>query len=91
MDFETQLRGEFNTLMKKGSSSVYNLMDEIEGYIKDTESPTILEKRIQAIITIVRSDKKLSFTQFKELYPFLLSERKLKEAMMDKDEYIILD
>ena len=43
------------------------------------------------IVKLVRADKKLSFTQFKELYPFLLSERKLAEAKSDKDEYIILE
>jgi hypothetical protein len=52
---------------------------------------TILEKRMEDIVKAVRADKKLSFNQFKELYPFLLSERKLKEATAEKDEWIILE
>lgn len=91
MDFETELRSEFNSLMKKGSKEVYKLIDELEGYIVETPTLTLLEKRIEGIIKIVRNEKRLSFTQFKEVYPFLLSERKLAEAKADKDDYIILD
>jgi hypothetical protein len=46
---------------------------------------------MEDIIKAVRADKRLSFNQFKELYPFLLSERKLKEATAEKDEWIILE
>ena len=91
MDFEQELRGHFNTLLKAGSKEVYKIMDEIDGYIDDTQKLTILEKRMEDIIKAVRADKKLSFNQFKELYPFLLSERKLKEATAEKDEWIILE
>jgi hypothetical protein len=91
MDFEQELRGHFNTLMKAGSKEVYKIIDEIDGYIDDTQKLTILEKRMEDIIKQVRADKKLSFNQFKELYPFLLSERKLKEATAEKDEWIILE
>jgi hypothetical protein len=91
MDFEQELRAHFNTLMKAGSKEVYKIVDEIDGYIDDTQKLTILEKRMDSIVKSVRADKKLSFTQFKELYPFLLSERKLAEARKDNDEYIILE
>jgi hypothetical protein len=91
MDFEQELRGHFNTLMKAGSKEVYKIIDEIDGYIDDTQKLTILEKRMEDIVKQVRADKKLSFNQFKELYPFLLSERKLKEATAEKDEWIILE
>jgi len=39
----------------------------------------------------VQSNKRLSFTQYKEIYPFVLSERKLKQATAEKDEWIILE
>jgi hypothetical protein len=91
MDFEQELRGHFNTLLKAGSKEVYKIIDEIDGYIDDTQKLTILEKRMEDIVKAVRVDKKLSFNQFKELYPFLLSERKLKEATAEKDEWIILE
>ena len=91
MDFEQELRGHFNTLLKAGSKEVYKIVDEIDGYIDDTQKLTILEKRMEDIVKAVRADKKLSFNQFKELYPFLLSERKLKEATAEKDEWIILE
>jgi hypothetical protein len=91
MDFEQELRGHFNTLLKAGSKEVYKIIDEIDGYIDDTQKLTILEKRMEDIVKAVRGDKKLSFNQFKELYPFLLSERKLKEATAEKDEWIILE
>ena len=91
MDFESELRAEFNKLMKAGSKEVYKLIDEVDGYIDETESLTILEKRMDSIVKQVRAEKKLSFTQFKEVYPFLLSERKLKLATAEKDEWIILE
>jgi len=91
MDYEQELRGNFNTLLKAGSKEVYKIIDEIDGYIDETQKLTILEKRIEDIVKQVRADKKLSFNQFKEVYPFLLSERKLKEATSEKDEWIILE
>jgi hypothetical protein len=91
MDFESELRAEFNKLMKAGSKEVYKLIDEVDGYIDETETLTLLEKRMDSIVKQVRVDKRLSFTQFKEVYPFLLSERKLKLATAEKDEWIILE
>lgn len=89
--FEEQLKAEFNKLMKAGKSAVFDLIDEVDGYIDETQKLTILETRISEIIKQVRSDKRFYYNQFKEVYPFLLSERKLKEALEDKDEYIILE
>jgi hypothetical protein len=91
MDFETELRAEFNKLLKAGSKEVYKLIDEVDGYIDETETLTLLEKRMEGIVKQVRADKKLSFTQYKEIYPFILSERKLKLATAEKDEWIILE
>lgn len=91
MTFEEELRSEFNKLMKAGSKEVYKLIDEVVEYIDETEQLTILEKRMESIVKQVRGDKKLSFTQYKELYPFVLSERKLKQATAEKDEWIILE
>jgi len=91
MDFEAELRAEFNKLMKAGSKEVYKLIDEVDGYSDETESLTLLEKRMESIVKQVRADKKLSFTQYKEIYPFILSERKLKQATAEKDEWIILE
>lgn len=89
--FEEELRGEFNKLMKAGSKEVYKWIDEVDGYIDETETLTLLEKRMDSIVKQVRAEKKLSFTQYKELYPFVLSERKLKQATAEKDEWIILE
>jgi len=46
---------------------------------------------MESIVKQVRVDKRLSFTQYKEIYPFILSERKLKQATAEKDEWIILE
>ena len=91
MTFEEELRAEFNKLMKAGSKEVYKLVDEVEGYIDETEELTILERRMDSIVKAVRAEKRLSFTQYKEIYPFILSERKLKQATAEKDEWIILE
>ena len=88
MTFEEELRAEFNKLDK---AKVFKLIDEVDGYIDETESLSLLEKRIDSIVKQVRVDKRLSFTQYKEIYPFILSERKLKQATAEKDEWIILE
>lgn len=91
MDFDAELRAEFNKLMKAGSKEVYKVLGEIDAYIDETESLTLLEKRIDSVVKQAKAEKKLSFTQFKDIYPFLLSERKLKEATAERDEWIILE
>jgi hypothetical protein len=88
MTFEEELRAEFNKLDK---AKVFKLIDEVDAYIDETESLSLLEKRIDSIVKQVRADKRLSFTQYKEIYPFILSERKLKQATAEKDEWIILE
>jgi hypothetical protein len=88
MEFEQELRAEFNKLDK---AKVFKLIDEVDAYIDETESLTLLEKRMESIVKQVRADKRLSFTQYKEIYPFVLSERKLKQATAEKDEWIILE
>jgi len=89
--FEEELKDEFNKLMKAGKKAVFELIDEVDGYINETEKLTILENRIADIVKQARTEKRFYFNQFKEVYPFLLSERKLAEAKSDKDEYIILE
>jgi hypothetical protein len=91
MDFELELKDEFNKLMKAGKTAVFKLIDEVDGYIDETTTLTMLERRMDAIVKQVRTEKKFYFNQFKEVWPFILSERKLKEAISEKDEYIILD
>jgi hypothetical protein len=91
MDFELELKDEFNKLMKAGKIAVFKLIDEVDGYIDETTTLTMLERRMDAIVKQVRTEKKFYFNQFKEVWPFILSERKLKEAISEKDEYIILD
>ena len=88
MTFEEELRAEFNKLDK---AKVFKLIDEVDAYIDETESLSLLEKRMDSIVKQVRADKRLSFTQYKEIYPFILSERKLKQATAEKDEWIILE
>jgi len=89
--FEEQLKDEFNKLMKAGKKAVFELIDEVDGYIDETQKLTILETRMADIVKQARTEKRFYFNQFKEVYPFLLSERKLKEALQDKDDYIILE
>jgi len=38
----------------------------------------------------VRIDKKLSFTQYKEIFPFVVSARKLMAAKQPEDYFILL-
>lgn len=91
MGFEEQLKEEFHKVMKGGKTAAFKLIDEADGYIDETQKLTILETRISDIIKSVRTEKRFYFNQFKEVYPFLLSERKLREALEDKDEFIVLD
>jgi hypothetical protein len=91
MDFELEIKDEFSKLMKAGKVQVFKLMDEVDGYIDETTTLTMLERRMDAIVKQVRAEKKFYFNQFKEVWPFVLSERKLKEALLEKDEYIILE
>jgi hypothetical protein len=91
MEFEVEIKEEFNKLMKAGKVSVFKLMDEVDGYIDETQTLTMVERRMDAIVKQVRTEKKFYFNQFKEVWPFVLSERKLKEALEEKDDYIILE
>ena len=91
MEFELELKDEFNKLMKAGKTAVFKLIDEVDGYIDETQTLTMLERRMDALVKQVRDDKRFYFNQFKEIYPFILSERKLKDAITEKDEYIILE
>jgi hypothetical protein len=41
------------------------------------------------MVKVVRLEKKFQFNQFKELYPYVLSERKNKKE--EEDDFILLD
>jgi hypothetical protein len=41
------------------------------------------------MVKVVRAEKKFQFNQFKEFYPYLLSERKNKKE--EEDDFILLD
>ena len=61
-----------------------------EDYIKELEQPDLIENRIKEILKQIRTDKKLSFTQYKEIYPFVVSARKLMAAKQPEDYFILL-
>jgi hypothetical protein len=90
-DFEAQLKKEFDILMKGGKTIVWGFIDECESYLKEIQSPNIIDIRITEIVINVKSEKRFSFGQFKEVYPFVLSHRKLAEVKNPDDEFIMLD
>ena len=90
-DFEAELKKEFDILMKGGKTIVWGFIDECESYLKDISSPNIIDTRIKEVVKLVRTEKRFSFGQFKEVYPFVLSHRKLAEVKNPDDEFIMLD
>ena len=89
MDYEQFLKEEFQILQKAGKEKTNLLLKEIEDYITELEQPDLIEKRMEEILKQVRADKKLSYTQYKELFPFLVNARKLM-ALRKQDDYFIL-
>jgi len=88
-DYEVQIKKEFDTLLKEGKAAVWGFIEEIEGYLKGEKNPNLIEQKLIEIVKIVRLEKKFQFNQFKELYPYILSERKTKKE--SDDDYILLD
>jgi hypothetical protein len=89
MDYEQFLKEEFAILQKAGKDKTNALLKEVEDYIIELEQPDLIEKRMEQILKDVRAEKKLSFTQYKELFPFLVSARKIS-ALRKSDDYFIL-
>jgi len=88
-DFEVELKKEFDTLMKGGKVAVWGFIEEIEGYLKEEKNPNLIEQKLIELLKVIRVEKKFYFNQFKEVYPYLLSERKTKKT--EQDDFILLD
>jgi hypothetical protein len=88
-DYEVQIKKEFDTLLKGGKTLVWGFIEEIEGYLGEEKNPNLIEQKLIEIVKVVRLEKKFQFNQFKELYPYLLSERKNKKE--EEDDFILLD
>ena len=90
MEYEQFIRDEFNILQSAGKEKTNLFLKEVEDYIKDLEQPDLLENRIKDILKQVRTEKKLSYTQYKEIFPFVVSARKLMAAKQPEDYFILL-
>jgi len=90
MEYEQFIRDEFNILQSAGKEKTNLFLKEVEDYIKDVEQPDLIENRIKEILKQVRIDKKLSYTQYKEIFPFVVSARKLMAAKQPEDYFILL-
>jgi len=90
MEYEQFIRDEFNILQSAGKEKTNLFLNEVEDYIKDVEQHDLLENRIKDILKQVRTDKKLSYTQYKEIFPFIVSARKLMAAKQPEDYFILL-
>ena len=88
-DFEVQIKKEFDTLMKGGKTLVWGFIEEIEGYLNEEKNPNLIEQKLIELVKVIRAEKKFFFNQFKELYPYVLSERKNRKS--EEDEFILLD
>ena len=90
MEYEQFIRDEFNILQSGGKEKTNLFLKQVEDYIKELEQPDVIENRMKDILKQVRTDKRLSFTQYKELYPFVVSARKLMAARQPEDYFILL-
>ncbi len=90
MEYEQFIRDEFNILQSAGKEKTNLFLKEVEDYIKELEEPDLLENRIKDILKQIRTDKKLSYTQYKEIFPFVVSARKLMAAKQPEDYFILL-
>jgi hypothetical protein len=88
-DYEVEIKKEFDTLLKSGKTAVWGFIEEIDGYLKEEKNPNLIEQKLIGMVKVVRAEKKFQFNQFKELYPYLLSERKNKKE--EEDDFILLD
>ena len=88
-DYEVEIKKEFDTLLKGGKAVVWGFIEETEGYLKEEKNPNLIEQKLIDMVKVVRLEKKFQFNQFKELYPYVLSERKNKKS--EEDDFILLD
>lgn len=89
MDYEVFLKEEFQILQKAGKDKTNLFLKEVEDYINELEQPDLVEKRIEEILKQIRTEKKLSYTQYKEIFPFVVNARKIS-ALRKQDDYFIL-
>ena len=89
MDYEQFLKDEFQILQKAGKDKTNALLKEVEDYINELEQPDLIEKRMEELLKQIKSEKKLSFTQYKEIFPFIVNARKIM-ALKKSDDYFIL-
>ena len=90
MEFEASLKEEFNILNKAGKDKVSAFLKECEEYINELDNPDIIENRMLELIKTIKIEKKFFFNQFKEIYPFVVSARKLMAARQPEDYFILL-
>ena len=90
MDYEQFLKEEFQTLQKAGKDKTNALLKEVEDFIVELEQPDLIEKRMEELLKQIRADKRLSFTQYKEIYPFVVSARKFTALKQSEDYFILL-
>ena len=90
MDYEQFLKEEFQILQKAGKDKTNSFLKEVEDYIAELEQPDLVEKRMEELLKAIRADKKISFTQYKEIFPFVVSARKLMAARKSEDYFILL-
>ena len=88
-DYEVEIKKEFDTLLKGGKTAVWGFIEELEGYLGEEKNPNLIEQKLIGMVKVVRLEKKFQFNQFKEFYPYLLSERKNKKE--EEDDFILLD
>ena len=90
MDYEQFIKEEFNILQKAGKDKTNLFLAEVEDYITELEQPDLVEKRIEEILKQIKIEKRLSFTQYKEIFPFVVSARKIKALKQSEDYFILL-
>ncbi len=90
MDYEVFIKEEFNILQKAGKDKTNLFLKEVEDYINELEQADLVEQRIEEILKQVRIEKRLSFTQYKEIFPFVVSARKIKALRQAEDYFILL-
>lgn len=90
MDYEQFLKEEFGILQKAGKDKTNAFLKEVDDYIAELEQPDLVEKRMEELLKTIRADKKISFTQYKEIFPFVVSARKLMAARKSEDYFILL-
>ncbi len=90
MDYEGFIKEEFNILQKAGKDKTNLFLKEVEDYINELEQADLVEQRIEEILKQVRIEKRLSFTQYKEIFPFVVGARKIKALRQAEDYFILL-